>query len=90
MPDFINTDSNTRVWTGLSHPGNDRRPQFSTLELDAGEVVEGLVVPWGFEDPWLKPLEVGYPDQAPPQPEVPSEPPPAEEEPPSDDPSEEG
>lgn len=53
---YVNTAFDTRSWGALRHPGNDRRPAMSTLELDPGEVVEDLVVPRGFEDPWLKPV----------------------------------
>jgi hypothetical protein len=92
--DFYNSDGQTRYWNGLRDPIT-----LSTLQLGPGEVVENLFVPWGFEDPYLKPLLVSAPlvqDPGPVEPdepedepeEVTTDPPPAEDSP--AEPSEEG
>lgn len=78
---YVNTAYDTRSWGALRHPGNDRRPAMSTLELDPGEVVEDLVVPRGFEDPWLKPVgEVADASEGPAEPPADQPVPPAEDE----------
>lgn len=45
---YVNTDSQERVWPGLSAPDG------STLSLEAGESVE-LSLPADFSDAYLKP-----------------------------------
>jgi hypothetical protein len=64
---FKNTDTNTRVWMGITDtrsdlPGDDKNPPRSregrTLELEPGEEVD-LDMPDDFEDSWLKEAKVG-------------------------------
>ena len=88
--DFYNSDGQTRYWNGLRDPIT-----LSTLQLGPGEVVENLFVPWGFEDPYLKPLLVSTPlkqdepeDEPEPEEEDSTDPPPAEDSP--AEPSKEG
>jgi hypothetical protein len=82
---YYNSDSRTLTWPTLTHPDT-----LTTLRLEPGETVENLFVPWGFKDPFLKPLSVQpVGDQTPD--EVPTfdpNPPPAEDSP--AEPSEEG
>jgi hypothetical protein len=87
--DFYNSDTRTLTWPQLKDPVT-----LATLRLEPGETVENLFVPWGFEDPFLKPLSampVGdqIPDEVPVLvPDPPVDPPPAEDSP--AEPSEEG
>ena len=91
--DFYNSDTRTLTWANLTNPET-----LTTLRLEPGEVVENLFVPWGFDDPFLKPLSVAPVEEQPPYEaptivpgppiDLPVDPPPAEDSP--AEPSEEG
>jgi len=58
---FYNSDTRTLTWGNLRDPRT-----LSTLRLEPGEVVENLFIPWGFSDPFLKPLSVAPVEEQPP------------------------